>query len=110
MHHQDDMSQQELEEISQSPMQNDLSMAEKQDLMQMNQQIHIPHQFQQQLPRYEPMGPGPRGMPFSMGTSHTTGKKGQGNWPPRQHVMGHNIHGYDGNYNPMHMGPMEYQN
>lgn len=37
MHHQDDMSQQELEEISQSPMQNDLSMAEKQDLMQMNQ-------------------------------------------------------------------------
>lgn len=35
-HQQQELSQHDLEEISQNPLQNDLSMAEKQDLMQMN--------------------------------------------------------------------------
>ena len=75
--------------------------------MQMNQQIHIPHQVQHQMPRCEPISLGQRG-PFSMGTSHTTGKKMHGYCPPRQHAVGHNMHAYDGNFDRMHMVPIEY--
>lgn len=57
-------------------MQHDLSMADKQELMKMNQQLHIPTQMHQQQMRHQQdlMANGQRGMAFNM-ESHTTGKK-----------------------------------
>lgn len=52
---QQELPQHDLEGIAQNPMQNELSMAEKQELMKMNQQMYIPTQLHQQMHNQQEM-------------------------------------------------------